>query len=103
MIPPWQAAIAAAFRAVAPGGALYIVDFGGQNGLPAWFRSGLRAWLSKFSVDPRAALETELQGVASTSGSTLHMKSLFRDYAHLAVIEKPCSSGAGDHEKREGR
>ena len=53
MIPPWREALAQAFTAVAPGGSLHIVDFGEQSELPGWFGKALRAWLAKFSVEPR--------------------------------------------------
>jgi len=89
MIPPWRAALRQAYDAVAPGGRLHIVDFGRQAGLPRWFRSGLRAWLAKFSVEPRAELETELQALAAETGARLEFQQLFRDYAQRAVLVKP--------------
>ena len=88
MIPPWRPAIAASFAAVKPGGSLHIVDFSEQAELPGWFRSGLRGWLSKFSVTPRADLEAELKAVAAKSGARLEFTHLYRDYAHLAVMTK---------------
>lgn len=89
MIPPWREAIAAATAAVAPGGSLHIVDFGQQSGLPGWFRGGLRAWLAKFSVEPRADLEDELRRQAAAIGGELKFERLYRDYAHHAVLKRP--------------
>ena len=89
MIPPWRAALRQAYGAVAPGGRLHIVDFGQQATLPRWFRSGLRAWLAKFSVEPRADLEAELQALAAETGARLEFQRLYRDYAQRAVLEKP--------------
>jgi S-adenosylmethionine-diacylgycerolhomoserine-N-methlytransferase len=89
MIPPWRAALRQAYAAVAPGGRLHIVDFGQQAGLPRWFRSGLRAWLAKFSVEPRAELEAELQALSAETGARLEFQRLFRDYAQRAVLSKP--------------
>ena len=89
MIPPWQAALAHAFAAVAQGGSLHIVDFGEQTRLPRVFRKGLRAWLQRFSVEPRAGLEDELQRLAAESGSTLDFTRTFRDYACQAVLTRP--------------
>ena len=89
MIPPWRAGLRGAYAAVAPGGRLHVVDFGGQAGLPRWFRSGLRAWLAKFSVAPRAELEAELRALAAESGARLGFRRLFSDYAQCAVLVKP--------------
>ncbi len=89
MIPPWREAIKSAYSAVCPGGSLHVVDFGGQEQLPKLFKSGLRAWLKKFSVEPRAELESELRSLAESTHSELQFKRLFRDYAHHAVLVKP--------------
>jgi S-adenosylmethionine-diacylgycerolhomoserine-N-methlytransferase len=89
MIPPWREALAQAFRAVAPGGSLHIVDFGEQSELPGWFRRGLRAWLAKFSVEPRQGLEAELKRLADMTGAHLELRRPYCDYARLAVITKP--------------
>jgi S-adenosylmethionine-diacylgycerolhomoserine-N-methlytransferase len=89
MIPPWREAVVCAFRAVRPGGSLHIVDFGEQSGLPSAFRAGLRAWLRKFSVYPRAELEAELRRLAAETGASLTFARPFRDYACSAVLRKP--------------
>jgi S-adenosylmethionine-diacylgycerolhomoserine-N-methlytransferase len=89
MIPPWRAALHRAFGAVKPGGSLHIVDFGEQSRLPMAFRAGLRAWLTKFSVEPRAELEGELRRLAAEAGAELHFERPFRDYACRAVLKKP--------------
>lgn len=89
MIPPWQAALASALRAVAPGGSLHIVDFGEQSRLPSAFRAGLRAWLKRFSVTPRAELEAELRRLAAETGAELTFARPFRDYACTAMLRKP--------------
>jgi S-adenosylmethionine-diacylgycerolhomoserine-N-methlytransferase len=88
MIPPWRQAVDQAFAAVKPGGSLHIVDFGEQSRLPGAFRTGLRAWLRKFSVEPRAELEAELSALAQRSGAKLTMTRPFRDYARGAVLLK---------------
>jgi len=88
MIPPWQEALACAARAVAPGGSLHIVDFGEQRRLPRAFRAGLRVWLSKFSVYPRAELEPELERLAGDLHAKLWFSRPFRDYACRAVLTR---------------
>ena len=89
MIPPWKPAVGQAFAAVKSGGSLHIVDFGQQGELPGWFRAGLRGWLARFSVEPRAELEAELTALAQRAGASLKFEHLYRDYSHLAVLTKP--------------
>jgi S-adenosylmethionine-diacylgycerolhomoserine-N-methlytransferase len=88
MIPPWRDALQQAIGAVAPGGRLYVVDFGEQAGLPRWFKSGLRAWLTKFSVEPRDDLVAELQDSAAHPGFSVGCEELYRGYAIYAVVVK---------------
>ncbi len=88
MIPPWQQALRQALGAVAPGGRLYIVDFGEQAGLPRWFKTGLRAWLAKFSVEPRDALVGDLQEAAADPALSVGCDELYGGYAIYAVIAK---------------
>ena len=88
MIPPWRETARHALALTKPGGSLHVVDFGGQRELPGWFRSGLRAWLAKFSVSPREDLEAELAEVAKGAGARLAFTPLYRDYARYAVIRR---------------
>lgn len=88
MIPPWEQAIGEAVSHLAPRGALHVVDFGGQDGLPRWFRAGLRAWLRKFHVEPRRGLEAAMGISADKAGATLSFQPLFRDYARYGVIHR---------------
>lgn len=88
MIPPWREALERAFAAVKPGGSLHIVDFGEQSRLPSAFRMGLRAWLRRFAVEPRADLEAELVRLAGCAGAELAFARPFRDYACRAVVTK---------------
>lgn len=60
MIPAWREAVTHAASLLAPGGSLHIVDFGDLSGLPAPLRAGLRAWLTRFHVTPRADLGAAL-------------------------------------------
>ncbi|MGZ5837698.1 MAG: class I SAM-dependent methyltransferase, partial [Xanthobacteraceae bacterium] len=53
MIPQWRTVIDQAVSRLKAGGELHIVDFGGQSGLPLWFRTALRGWLALFHVTPR--------------------------------------------------
>ncbi|MGY9049481.1 hypothetical protein P775_12380 [Puniceibacterium antarcticum] len=91
MIPDWQAALCQAATQLRPGGQLHVVDFGGQDGLPRWFRSGLHLWLGRFHVTPRADLQDKMQAVARLLGLTLQFRPLFRDYARYGVLSRPDS------------
>jgi S-adenosylmethionine-diacylgycerolhomoserine-N-methlytransferase len=88
MIPDWQAAIAAAARALAPGGQLHIVDFGQQEQLPDWWRGLLMAWLRKFEVTPRRELPAVLRQVAEAQNLSLDFRRLYRGYAWGATLTR---------------
>jgi S-adenosylmethionine-diacylgycerolhomoserine-N-methlytransferase len=89
MIPGWEKSIPAALAALSPCGSLHIVDFGQQDGLPHWFRSGLRAWLLKFHVEPRDSLREVLESECQKTGASLSFETLYRGYAVRAVMAKP--------------
>lgn len=94
MIPPWRAALAQAVDALAPGGALHIVDFGDQAGLPTAFRAGLVRWLAAFDVTPRTDLRDELAAIAGPRGLRWAARDHLRGYAIRAVVEKPKADAA---------
>lgn len=88
MIPAWEKTIEAALAALKPGGSLHIADFGQQRRLPVWFRYGLRSWLKRFHVTPRAELETVLRAAAGRGPFEVDFRSHARDYAWIAVIRR---------------
>ena len=88
MIPEWEKTIEAALGALKPGGSLHIADFGQQRRLPVWFRSGLRSWLKRFHVTPRAELESVLRAAADSGPFALEFHSHARDYAWIAAIRR---------------
>lgn len=89
MIPDWEKAVDRALAALAPGGSLHIVDFGQQEQLPRWFRSLLKAWLTRFHVTPRANLRYVLANMAGSHGAMLQFEEIARGYAWRAVITLP--------------
>ena len=91
MIPGWERTVSLGLDALAPGGSLHIVDFGGQERLPALFRSGLRAWLAKFHVSPRDDLRTVLESECERTGASLSFDSIHRGYAVHAVLRAKVS------------
>lgn len=89
MIPSWRSVMAEAFVHLAPGGELHVVDFGDQQEMPTWFRSGLRTWLRWYHVTPRADLFEAAAGIANSGDGTVTVRRLYRDFAWLAVLRKP--------------
>jgi S-adenosylmethionine-diacylgycerolhomoserine-N-methlytransferase len=95
MIPPWRAALQASLHALSPGGRLFIVDFGDQERLPAWFKRGLRSWLAQFSVTPRDELAAELDTIARMPGVSVRHSQLYGGYAVYSVITKSATPVSG--------
>jgi S-adenosylmethionine-diacylgycerolhomoserine-N-methlytransferase len=92
MIPPWERAIAHAWKHVAPGGQLFIVDFGQSEALPPPFRAVLWWWLAKFHVTPRAALHHVLAEMAREERADLDFAPLYGGYAWYAVLTRPAAA-----------
>ena len=84
MIPAWRMVLDGAIAQLAPGGELHIVDFGGQQDLPRWFRGLLRRWLALFHVVPRDDFEEAVTESAQHLGATLLYRRPYRDYAQYA-------------------
>ena len=85
MIPEWERALDESVRWLQPGGELHLVDFGGQERLPGWFRGGLRRWLAAFHVAPRDGLEAVLAGLPVEVHT---FERSHRGYAQYAVCRR---------------
>jgi S-adenosylmethionine-diacylgycerolhomoserine-N-methlytransferase len=88
MIPQWRAALAQSLACLLPGGELHVVDFGGQEQLPVWFRRGLRIWLAQFHVDLRDGLEAEFAALERHAGGLRSFERPYRGYAQYAVFRR---------------
>jgi S-adenosylmethionine-diacylgycerolhomoserine-N-methlytransferase len=88
MIPGWQAVLERSLTWLVPGGELHVVDFGGQEQLPGWFRIGLRHWLEIFHVTPRDSLESELTLLGLRSGALTVFERPYRGYAQYAICRR---------------
>ena len=88
MIPAWRSALGAAFEAVRADGQLCIVDFGDQGDLPAFFRAGLRRWLARFDVCPRAELPEVLAQWAAGGEGRLEFRQIYWRYAYLGSLQR---------------
>ena len=82
MIPDWQAALRQGAKAT--GGALHLVDFGQFEALPGWFGRGMKAWLAKFDVEPRA----DLFEVTKMLDPAFECRPLYRGYAWSAELSR---------------
>lgn len=102
MIPPWRDALAQAMRVTAAGGALHIVDFGWQAGLPAPLRALLNRWLAMFHVTPRLDLPAELARIAGEAGMTATTRQLHGGYAVSGTALRATASCAPEGEGRPG-
>jgi S-adenosylmethionine-diacylgycerolhomoserine-N-methlytransferase len=88
MIPRWQSVVDTAMSHLAPGGELRIIDFGGQERLPAAFRRLLWRWLRAFHVTPRDDLEAVLKARAAAAGAAMTFARPYRGYAQYAVLSR---------------
>jgi S-adenosylmethionine-diacylgycerolhomoserine-N-methlytransferase len=88
MIPQWQGVAGTALARLAPNGELRIIDFGGQERLPAALRRLLWRWLGAFHVEPRDDLEAMLRASAAASGATMTFARPYRGYAQYAVVRR---------------
>jgi S-adenosylmethionine-diacylgycerolhomoserine-N-methlytransferase len=86
MIPDWERALAEAAMRLSPNGALHVVDFGDQSGWPSVIRGALGAWLARFEVTPRLALEAQMRALAASRGFSVEFRPLFRRYSFLGVV-----------------
>lgn len=86
MIPAWQSALRHAAGLLAPGGIISIVDFGDQHRLPGWFRTVLRAWLSRFDVSPRDELPSWITAMAAELGLSSECTQVRRGYAMRVAL-----------------
>ncbi len=87
MIPDWEKALQQAALWLQPGGELHLVDFGGQEGLPRWFRHGLGRWLQLFHVTPRDGLRSTLPRV-SAHLALVSFERPYRGYAQYAICRR---------------
>ncbi len=88
IIPPWKESLEHAIGLLPLGGELHIIDFGGQEGLPRWFRRVLFWWLSLFHVQHKPEILEHLQSLERNGKGTLDIKSLYKGYSYYAVFTK---------------
>lgn len=85
MMPTWPQAIDAALRHLNPGGAMHVVDFWDQGGLPGFVARWLQRFLKQFHVEHHPELLQRLRALAD-EGWRVQIDSHYRRYAYLAAI-----------------
>jgi S-adenosylmethionine-diacylgycerolhomoserine-N-methlytransferase len=89
MVPEWGRALVHAADMLAPGGVLFVTDFGDQSGFPRWFRVALRKWLAMFHVTPRDDFEACLRRIAASRGMECDFVPLHGGYSFIAALRRP--------------
>ena len=89
MIPDWERALQQAARLVAPGGSLHVVDFGSLEAMPAPLARGLRGWLARFHVSPRADLHEALLRACAINALDCEFETARWDYFQRATLRRP--------------
>lgn len=88
IIPPWKESIDHAIELLPSGGEIHIVDFGGQEMLPAGFRKFLFWFLDKFHVYYKPEILEYLQELEKSNIGDLKLNKLYRGYTYHAVFKK---------------
>lgn len=88
IIPPWRESVDHALNLLRSRGEIHIVDFGGQDELPAPFRAFLFWWLRKFHVYHKPEILNYLRRIEAEKRGTLSVTHLYKGYAYYAVFKK---------------
>lgn len=88
IIPPWKESLDHALNLIKSGGEIHIVDFGGQQELPSFFRRFVFWWLEKFHVYYKPEIEKNLRQMELEKRGILKIRYLYRGYAYYAVFKK---------------
>lgn len=82
MMDDWRQALEHGFKQLKPGGTLHVVDFGNQEGLPAWFKKLLGGWLNQFHVRFRPEIRAWFEDQAAKGRGTTTYRPVMRGYAY---------------------
>lgn len=86
MIPDWEKVIDRALSSLSARGELHIVDFGDMADMPEVVRRAMLSWLKRFSVTPRANLESAVRAAARQHGMGVIFHQTRLGYAAHARI-----------------
>jgi len=82
MMDNWRDALEYGLSQLRPGGAIHVVDFGDQAGLPAWFKRALATWLQQFHVRFRPEIRAYFEEQEKAGRGRLTYRSVMRGYAY---------------------
>lgn len=88
IIPPWPESLDHALDLLPSGGQIHIVDFSGQDELPALFRKFLFWFLKKFHVYHKPEILSCLRRMEVEKKGSLEVQQLYKGYAYRAVFTK---------------
>ena len=88
IIPPWKDSIDHALELLPLGGEIHIVDFGGMEEHPAFFRAFLFWWLKLFHVYHKPEIMEYLKALEAEGQGTLNVQNLYKGYSYIAVFKK---------------
>ncbi len=88
IIPPWQESIDHALALLPEGGEIHIVDFGGQENLPAPVSKFIFWWLKMFHVFYKPEILDYLHRLEVEKKGSLEVQHLYKGYTYHAVFKK---------------
>ena len=88
IIPPWKESVDHALKILPKGGEMHIVDFGGMEAQPAWFRKFMFWWLDIFHVYHKPEVLEYLQQLEKDGHGSLSITHMYKGYSYMAVFKK---------------
>lgn len=88
MIDDWRSSLNHGLTQLKPNGTIHVVDFGDQEGLPAWFKKLLGTWLQQFHVRFRPEIRTYFETLEREGRGTMRYRTYMRGYAYRLDFQK---------------
>ncbi len=82
MMDNWRDALEHGLTQLRAGGAIHVVDFGDQAGLPLWFKRALATWLQQFHVRFRPEIRAYFEEQERAGRGRMTYRSVMRGYAY---------------------
>lgn len=82
MMDDWREALEHGLTQVRRGGAIHVVDFGNQEGLPRWFKRMLGTWLDQFHVRFRPEVRAWFEEQERAGRGRMTYRDVMRGYAY---------------------
>ena len=88
IIPPWKESVDHALSILPSGSEIHVVDFGGQEKLPAFFRAFVFWWLKLFHVYHKPEVLEYFKKLEQQDAGSLEIEHLYGGYAYRLVFRK---------------